>query len=85
MLPVIRDHPYPPEIFGPAKDRQTALDRNRKKLKSSAEADERILRRRTSTRFTGELINTYGYGLEEGCKSFKAVNYYTNGGNYHSP
>ena len=22
------------------------------------------------------LINTYGYGLEEGCKSFKAVNYY---------
>ena len=24
----------------------------------------------------GELINTYGYGLEEGCKSFKAVNYY---------
>ena len=26
----------------------------------------------------GELINTYGYGLEEGCKSFKALNYYTN-------
>lgn len=24
----------------------------------------------------GELINAYGYGLEEGCKSFKAVNYY---------
>ena len=22
------------------------------------------------------MINTYGYGLEEGCKSFKAVNYY---------
>ena len=26
----------------------------------------------------GELINTYGYGLEEGVKSFKALNYYTN-------
>ena len=26
----------------------------------------------------GELINTYGYGLEDGCKSFKALNYYTN-------
>ena len=26
----------------------------------------------------GELINTYGYGLEEGAKSFKALNYYTN-------
>ena len=29
-------------------------------------------------RIYGELINTYGYGLEEGCKSFKALNYYTN-------
>ena len=26
----------------------------------------------------GELINAYGYGLEEGCKSFQALNYYTN-------
>ena len=26
----------------------------------------------------GELINTYGYNLEEGCRSFKALNYYTN-------
>ncbi len=26
----------------------------------------------------GELINTYGYGLEEGCRSFTALNYYTN-------
>ena len=26
----------------------------------------------------GELINTYGYGLEDGCKSFKAMNYYNN-------
>ena len=26
----------------------------------------------------GELINTYGYNLESGCKSFQALNYYTN-------
>ena len=26
----------------------------------------------------GELINTYGYNLESGCKSFSALNYYTN-------
>ena len=26
----------------------------------------------------GELINTYGYGLEEGAKSLTALNYYTN-------
>ena len=27
-------------------------------------------------RIYGELINAYGYGLEEGCKSLKALNYY---------
>lgn len=26
----------------------------------------------------GELIHTYGYGVEEGAKEFKALNYYTN-------
>ena len=26
----------------------------------------------------GELIHTYGYQLEEGCKGFDALNYYTN-------
>ena len=26
----------------------------------------------------GELINTYGYGVEQGTKSFRALNYYTN-------
>jgi predicted ribosome quality control (RQC) complex YloA/Tae2 family protein len=26
----------------------------------------------------GELINTYGYGVEPGAKSFRALNYYTN-------
>ena len=56
---------------------QTALERNRKKLilqqkqmKDTAKKDK--------YKIYGELINTYGYGLEEGCKSFKALNYYTN-------
>ena len=26
----------------------------------------------------GELINTYGYGVEEGARSMEAMNYYTN-------
>ena len=26
----------------------------------------------------GELINTYGYGLDEGAKKLDALNYYTN-------
>ena len=29
-------------------------------------------------RVYGELINTYGYNLPEGSKSFQALNYYTN-------
>jgi predicted ribosome quality control (RQC) complex YloA/Tae2 family protein len=29
-------------------------------------------------RVYGELINTYGYGVEPGAKSFEALNYYTN-------
>ena len=56
---------------------QTALERNRKKLilqqkqmKDTAKKDK--------YKIYGELINTYGYGLEEGCRSFKALNYYTN-------
>ena len=56
---------------------QTALDRNRKKyqlqqkqLKDTAKKEQ--------YKVYGELINAYGYGLEEGCKSFRALNYYTN-------
>ena len=56
---------------------QTALERNRKKyniqkkqLNDTAKKDK--------FKVYGELINTYGYGLEEGCRSFKALNYYTN-------
>lgn len=56
---------------------QTALERNRKKyniqkkqLNDTAKKDK--------FKVYGELINTYGYGLEEGCRSFTALNYYTN-------
>ncbi|MDC7287153.1 NFACT family protein [Blautia schinkii] len=56
---------------------QTALERNRKKyilqqkqMKDTAKKDK--------YKVYGELINTYGYGLEEGSKSFQALNYYTN-------
>lgn len=56
---------------------QTALERNQKKfalqkkqMKDTAKKDK--------YKVYGELINTYGYGLSEGCKSFEALNYYTN-------
>lgn len=55
----------------------TALDRCRKKY----ELQSRQLKdteKRDKYRVYGELINTYGYGLEEGSKSFEALNYYTN-------
>lgn len=56
---------------------QTALERNRKKfaLQSRQMKDTA---KKEKYRVYGELINTYGYGLEEGCKSFQALNYYTN-------
>lgn len=56
---------------------QTALERNRKKyalqqkqLKDTAKKDK--------YKIYGELIHAYGYGLEEGSRSFQALNYYTN-------
>ncbi|MDO4633755.1 MAG: NFACT RNA binding domain-containing protein [Eubacteriales bacterium] len=55
----------------------TALDRSRKKF----ELQQRQLKdteKRDKYRVYGELINTYGYGLEEGAKSLTALNYYTN-------
>lgn len=33
---------------------------------------------REKFRVYGELINTYGYGIEQGAESFEALNYYTN-------
>ena len=56
---------------------QTALERNRKKydlqfrqLKDTENRDK--------FRIYGELINTYGYGLELGAKDLECLNYYTN-------
>lgn len=56
---------------------QTALDRNRKKydlqLRQLKDTDKR-----DKYRIWGELINTYGYGVEPGAKAMEALNYYTN-------
>jgi len=55
---------------------QTALERNIKKydlqLKQLKDTEKK-----DKYRIYGELINTYGYGLEEGISSFEADNYYT--------
>ena len=56
---------------------QTALERNRKKL-SLQQKQMNDTSKKEKYKIYGELINTYGYGLEEGCKSFQALNYYTN-------
>lgn len=56
---------------------QTALERDVKKydlqlrqLKDTEKKDK--------YRIYGELLNTYGYGVEEGAKELEALNYYTN-------
>ena len=56
---------------------QTALDRNWKKfdLQTKQMQDTKKM---DKYKVYGELINTYGYNLEDGCKSFRALNYYTN-------
>lgn len=55
----------------------SALERNYKKydlqLKQLRDTDKR-----DKYKVYGELINTYGYNIPEGSKSFKALNYYTN-------
>ena len=56
---------------------QTALERNRKKydlqLRQLKDTENR-----EKFRVYGELINTYGYNLEEGAKKLEALNYYNN-------
>lgn len=56
---------------------QTALERNIKKydLQLSQIKDTE---KREKYRIYGELITAYGYSVEEGSKSMKALNYYTN-------
>ena len=56
---------------------QTALERNRKKLMLQ-QKQMKDTEKKDKYKIYGELINTYGYGLEEGVKSFKALNYYNN-------
>ncbi|NCB92759.1 MAG: fibronectin/fibrinogen-binding protein [Clostridia bacterium] len=56
---------------------QTALERNLKKYQLQ-QKQMKDTEKKDKYRVWGELINTYGYGLEEGAKSFEALNYYTN-------
>lgn len=56
---------------------QTALERNRKKL-ILQQKQMKDTAKKEKYRIYGELINTYGYNLPEGSKSFQALNYYTN-------
>ena len=55
----------------------TAIERTGKKydlqLKQMKDTEDR-----EKYKVYGELINTYGYGVEQGAKSFHALNYYTN-------
>ena len=55
----------------------TALDRNRKKFQLQ-EKQLKDTDKRDKYKGYGELIHTYGYGLEEGAKQLEALNYYTN-------
>lgn len=55
----------------------TALDRSRKKY----ELQKKQLKdteKRDKYKVYGELIHTYGYGVEPGAKKMEALNYYTN-------
>ena len=56
---------------------QTALERNRKKYDLQLR-QLRDTENREKFKVYGELINTYGYNLEEGAKKLEALNYYTN-------
>lgn len=55
---------------------QTALERNVKKYDLQAK-QLKDTEKREKYKVYGELINTYGYNVEPGSKSFQALNYYT--------
>ena len=55
---------------------QTALERNVKKYDLQAK-QLKDTEKREKYRVYGELINTYGYNVKPGSKSFQALNYYT--------
>lgn len=56
---------------------QTALERNVKKYQLQ-QKQMKDTEKKDKYRVYGELINTYGYGLEPGAKKLEALNYYTN-------
>ncbi len=56
---------------------QTALERSYKKY-DLQEKQLKDTEKREKYRIYGELLNTYGYGLEGGEKTFTCLNYYTN-------
>ena len=55
---------------------QTVLERNIKKYDLQAKQLKNT-EKREKYRIYGELINTYGYDVPQGSKSFQALNYYT--------
>ncbi len=55
---------------------QTALERNIKKYDLQLQ-QMKDTEKKDKFRLYGELITTYGYGVEQGTKSFEALNYYT--------
>lgn len=55
---------------------QTALERNVKKYDLQRKQMQDT-EKKDSCRICGELINTYGYGVEPGSRSLEALNYYT--------
>ena len=56
---------------------QTALERNIKKYDLQLR-QIKDTEKRDTYRIYGELLNTYGYGVEPKAKSMEALNYYTN-------
>ncbi len=56
---------------------QTALERNVKKYDLQLKQLEDT-EKREKYRIYGELLNAYGYGVEQGTRSMEALNYYTN-------
>ncbi|MGN0482977.1 MAG: NFACT family protein [Lachnospiraceae bacterium] len=54
----------------------TALERNRKKYDLQCK-QMKDTEKRDKYRIYGELLNTYGYGLEEGSRKLETINYYT--------
>lgn len=55
----------------------TALERTEKKY-ALQQKQRKDTEKKEKYRIYGELLNTYGYNLEEGARSLTALNYYTN-------